>query len=1465
MLKRFIFLSLAALAFVMAKADNDVSAELAAQNTPNGWQAVDLPVLPAITSANTFNITSYGASTSSLDNTAAIQAALNAVPTTGGMVVIPEGTWLCGPIVVKSKTIVHISKNATLRLLPFGGTTEANKANCYPSNGKNSSGLFNYDVFMSNGSTSINDVIVEGEGTTSVIDGQGKVWWDNYKSLGTRPSLIRFKKGTRYLFRNFKLLNSPGTNLTLGGSGNASHFTVHDVTISAPSSEASSPSHNTDGIPIWGPYVNIYNCDISTGDDNIVVDSDGHHIHAWNIKCGYGHGMSIGSYTSRVHDVIYEDITFNNTGSGFRIKSAAGRSGNNSVGSNGAVSNIICRNATMTGVAGPIKITSWYDSDDSNPANVSTPSTVTETTPEFCDILFQNITANAVSGATSWKHACPVYIYGRPEMYIHDIILDNVKINSKVGMFLAYCKDIIFKNGCKVVNEASSSKTINVQYQNTILGKYDGTSSQYDGTKNPSYGIIEETPTTNDSFWTFDTGYNASYTANATVNGLNIVAASDKEITVNANNKTYTDANETLSFTYRLQFGGSGSTASRNVNFPVSGPCTIEVWAVSGKTDTPRDLMISDGTNATPLLTTGNDIAKGTYQYNGSGGKIYIYSANSGINLYGIRVKYTSGGGSVTPVIPSVRTFTDFSIDFTTNPYSVKLPSTGKLPSDVVVEGVYHNEHGYRNSKVTFNVDGPVKITIGGCNFTNTATIYSGSTLLETLDTKAAGCSGTVEYYYWGGAATLTADLDSYCPSFKAEAVNAVPKSYTISYVNGTSKTDKTVYENTSLSLPADPAVSSSKIFLGWNTKADGTGVQATATLIPVADMTFYAVIKTITLSNGYVVVGNSNSNILNGLDLLAAIKYANAKSSASNPVKIFLKNATYDIGTNIKTEVKGAYVSLIGESRNGVLIVNHPVAAGMNNTETLYTTGTDIYLQDIQIRCDVSYSNSVASGVGVAIQVRGDKSIFKNVDLQGNQDTYLSSGNASQRGYFVDGRIEGTVDYICGGGNIWFENTLLYNNKRSNGDVIAAPSTSGDTAYGYVFYNCTVDGDASTQANKWNFARGWKDCAAATWINTKCLINPSAQGYTNMTSGLAVRFHEYNTTNANGVAITGHNLNGLGYSSSSDAIYLSSIGKYTYDNVVKGSDNWDAAAIASQVKPVDVSINGTTLTWSGSAPAYLIEDANGFVAITTEKTYNVSNAKGTYTVRAANGRGGFGTAVEAEQNSPKGTLLYTASVQGGSNAAGQFINEEKHYYNNWGSPSWAAQAYIGFSVELPAGKQIKSATLSFTSYCGGNYDGRKIDVYCLDAQQTKAFNVNAMSLSTSTGTLVGSVTDNRTESLKTLDATTVIKNTTNAVKSTKTTSTSTIIFQLGGAAAGGFLYGKNTAKAPTLLLEFEDFVPVKGDVNADERTDISDVTTLINIILDRTEDIHGTADVNGDTKIDIFDITTLVDILLDE
>ena len=337
---------------------------------------------------------------------------------------------------------------------------------------------------------------------------------------------------------------------------------------------------------------------------------------------------------------------------------------------------------------------------------------------------------------------------------------------------------------------------------------------------------------------------------------------------------------------------------------------------------------------------------------------------------------------------------------------------------------------------------------------------------------------------------------------------------------------------------------------------------------------------------------------------------------TANNGDKIFLPNGTYDFGSATLTNI-GASISLIGESMEGVTIVNHPLNAGMNGSETFLLRANEVYMQDLAIRCDVSYPGSVAGGVGIALQIRGDKSICKRVDLQGNQDTYLSSGAIDQRGWFEDGRIEGTVDYICGGGNMWFENTVLYNNARGKADVILAPSTSPETVYGYVFNNCTVDG-AAEQDGIWNIARGWQNSPAATWLNTTCKIAPSTKGYTNMGAGLVCRFHEYNTHLEDGTPITGHNLDGLGYSDSSDEIYLENAGVYTYENVILGEDNWDAAAIAAQVTADPDAIEAEA--------AYLIEDDGAFVDIV--KGSALSESHEGKTIRQANTRGGFGAPV---------------------------------------------------------------------------------------------------------------------------------------------------------------------------------------------------------------------------------------------
>lgn len=458
--------------FAKAQTFAGITAEQNAQNTPGGWTAVELPQLPAITSANTFNIKDYGASTSAADNTKAIQKALDAVPSTGGMVVIPAGIWMFGStdqmtsktevLSIKAKTILHLSAGATLKLVEYGKAP-------------NTKTVF---IGGKNKGKNVTDVVIEGEGETSVIDGQGARWWlarENGETFNP-GAMIRFEQGKRFLLRNFKIQNTPGVNITISNSGKASHATIHDLIISEPSSEAGKgkASHNTDGISIWGPYVNIYNCNISNGDDNIVCDNDAQYIHVWKCKFGTGHGASIGSYTKNIKHVWFDNITMNGTTAGIRMKT-----GINSEGTlrGGGEEDWKFTNFTMTKVKNPFSIDCFYDKNyNSDPAvDKANARTLDSTTPTYNGILLQNVKTTDVCEGNA------IFLIGRPESHIKNVTLDNVQISAKKGIDIRFVDNLVFKNNSKITVSSGS----------IWLKKFDSTWDDQCGATSTGSGVVD--------------------------------------------------------------------------------------------------------------------------------------------------------------------------------------------------------------------------------------------------------------------------------------------------------------------------------------------------------------------------------------------------------------------------------------------------------------------------------------------------------------------------------------------------------------------------------------------------------------------------------------------------------------------------------------------------------------------------------------------------------------------------------------------------------------------------------------------------------------------------------------------------------------------------------------------------------------------------------------------------------------
>ena len=684
------------------------------------------------------------------------------------------------------------------------------------------------------------------------------------------------------------------------------------------------------------------------------------------------------------------------------------------------------------------------------------------------------------------------------------------------------------------------------------------------------------------------------------------------------------------------------------------------------------------------------------------------------------------------------RTFKDFELNFVG---VTSMPET--LPDGVteLTGSPREDDHGLNNFKMVVEVDGPVKFTIGGCQFSSTpAIIKNGEAVLAEIDVATPGC------YHKGGVATwtynsmepatLTVIGGQYTPYIKVEACEYVANVIITYFDQNGNKLGEEAVEPGTVFVPKYtvtdlPAIAEGLAFRGWFNNSgvkitEGTAIDADTKLTAkvtaiekaetgthydydltsntwyqedhelitvdgsyynthgwlassikldvsakavvmvrncqftdeqtaevkdskgtivasfqarveadggVASFTYDGEQTTLTITypatayvhgvevynvedfvtkdetTGYYVISSGDVS-----SLLLAIK------SAQEGDRIFLPNGTYDFGETVKTPISANNLSIIGQSADGVIIRNAPdvKVEGLGYADLFQNFSTGLYMQDLTLQNDLDYYKA-GTGRAPVLQDLGTQTIMKNVNMRSYQDTYYSKSGDY---YFEGGLIQGTVDYICGNGNAYFNGVTLLNKSRSatgsTGDCTITAANTSSNLKGYVFNGCTIE----TESKTFNFGRSW-GTAKTAFLNTT--INSGKLAATRWTvagmNSAPVSYKEYNTVDKSG--------NGMNTPASNIIEFTHSTGNNTMETVLSAEEaqeyaldkfftDWAPAAIAAQ-ETID------TENFDPEA-VYLVENNGAFVALVKGSALSAYTQG---TIRKANARGGFGAAAD--------------------------------------------------------------------------------------------------------------------------------------------------------------------------------------------------------------------------------------------
>ncbi len=180
------------------------------------------------------------------------------------------------------------------------------------------------------------------------------------------------------------------------------------------------------------------------------------------------------------------------------------------------------------------------------------------------------------------------------------------------------------------------------------------------------------------------------------------------------------------------------------------------------------------------------------------------------------------------------------------------------------------------------------------------------------------------------------------------------------------------------------------------------------------------------------------------------------------------------------------------------VIVNDH--SAGQNggtlHSATVNVTGDNFFAENITFQNDFNRTHPQlpAGSQALALLVTGDRAVFHNVRLLGNQDivyagskgcTTDAQGCQLTRQYFSDCYIEGNVDFIFGDAKAVFDHCVIHSTPHEGGFITAQSKHYPQQDSGFVFDHCTLTADPGVTAPVY-LGRPWRPYATVIYLHTE-------------------------------------------------------------------------------------------------------------------------------------------------------------------------------------------------------------------------------------------------------------------------------------------------------------------------------------------------------------------------------------------